>query len=101
MNRANGHREVEAHRHVAPAVIGEPVDLLVRLPAAFAEQDLGELEDGRVDRQEAEAVRKRACSFRTMARRCDSFSGRKSRNPLGMRGSMSSSSRTGQVDLRV
>ncbi len=49
-------REVEAHRDVPTAMVGEPIDLLVRLPAAFSEQDFGKLEDGRIDRQESEPL---------------------------------------------
>ena len=48
-----GHGEVEAQRHIPPAVIEKAVDLLVRLPAAFAEENLGVFEGRRVDRDEA------------------------------------------------
>ena len=47
------HGQVEAQRHPPSAVVGEPVDLLVGLVAALAEQDLRVLERRRVDRAEA------------------------------------------------
>ena len=54
-----GHGEVEAHGHVAAAVVGEAVDLLVGLPAALAQEHLGELEHGRVDGGKAEQAKYR------------------------------------------
>ena len=84
-----GNGEVESHRNVPAAVIGEPVDLFVGLTAALAEEHLGELEHGRVDRREPEA-REDLLEGAHDSRRCASLSGRKSRKPLGMRGSMRS-----------
>ncbi len=50
-----GDGEVEAQGHVPLAVVPEAVDLLVRLPAALAQQDLGVLQGRGVDGHEAEA----------------------------------------------
>ena len=50
-----GDGEVEAQGHVPLAVVPEAVDLLVRLPAALAQQDLRVLQGRGVDGHEAEA----------------------------------------------
>jgi len=47
-----GDGEVEAHRHVTPAIVGEVEDLLVRLPPSLAEQHLGVFEGRGIDGDE-------------------------------------------------
>ena len=47
------HRQIEAEGHIAAAVIDEPIDELVRLLPAFAQQDFRKFEGRGVDRREA------------------------------------------------
>ena len=51
-----GHGEVEAEGHVPAALVLEAVDLLVRLPAALAEENLRVFEGGGIDGHEAEGA---------------------------------------------
>jgi hypothetical protein len=46
------HRQIEAHRDVAAAAVLEPIELLVGLVSALAEQDLGVFEGRGIDRAE-------------------------------------------------
>jgi hypothetical protein len=50
------HREVESHRHISAAMVGEAIDFLVRFPATFAKQHLGELQRGGINRKEPKLI---------------------------------------------